>query len=1392
MLSFAQAVQEADATGLPVVEGIAVQLAAGVGAAAVTAKLAPRIKDYGWTAEDMQDGWLVFRNGDGTAPARPALGTAWEIVRELKKVRGVTKAEPLLLTRLPVTNDSDAQRSFGLWGRVNEDRLKQIREKSGKDFLHWSLEQLGVCDVNGKKGAWTLWKEKHDNKTPGEGVLVAHPDTGYTPHKRLVPRLAVHPGKAGHHGRNFVERDRPDARTNGLDPLEEAFGKFPGHGTGTASVIAAGNGEALEPWGVAPGATILPLRVSSSVIHLSFVNVCDAFLEAIANKADVISMSLGGPVGSELLNTLVLRALDQGIIIVSAAGNNAPTVVFPARIPGVIACAASNALQAPWRFSGMGAEVAITAPGELVWHDASTRKRDGQLDEGRVNGSGTSFATANIAGLAALWLSYHGRQNLIAHCGGQARLLPFLFRLCLQASADAKPKFIRKGEGGFGTGIARADKLLTATLPDVAVVEAERKRILSQTPDSLVGFPGSSWWTIATLPTLTEVEARMPTPAEAASRGQRILALLDQIVGPDCEGEDRSEIGALAATDAGLRNVLQRVGRGGRIISAAAVRRYLLREKMPISDALRQKLMKAREAARLQWSGDHPELSERYVLPTPEQEGAKISYAVAVPPMRKLRAYAFDPSLATRTADAAVNEIIISVVFERDLNPGPVGDYLAVIDVDPASDCAYAPVDLNHPFLLAQHGLPRSEGNPQFHQQMVYAVAMKTIRHFEEALGRPLFWSPLRAWDGRAGEDDRAEIPLKKDKNGNLLLDKKGRPLKDESEQFVQHLRLYPHALREQNAYYSPQKRAILFGYFPAGDGDPGVEYPGGVVFTCLAHDIIAHEMTHAILDGMHIRFAERTNPDVLAFHEAFADIVALFQRFTYSELLRDQIARARGRLDAGTLMTRLALQFGQATGRHQALRDALGYVFEQARQKGEGEWRDREDEGEMDGGGPRRVTLADAARDRKDEEVRYLWKRFQADPSLLAGVEEPHERGSFLVAAVFDAYLRIYENRVADLKRIATGGTGILPDGDLHPDLVSRMAKEASKSARHVLKMCIRAMDYVPPTDITFGEFLRALITADSDLVPDDDCRYRVAFIEAFRKWGIYPRDVRTLSEESLRWSPPRLKASHSITLEEGFFNELRRALFDWQPGQERGEIFEKIKDAQRKIWRYFFELPDSEDKRVLLGGIDTGRTFQVTNLRPARRIGPRGEFLTEMVVEILQRKDALPYDEEEWKKETAQRRRARLERKRRGEPAEPDPIPFRGGVTLIVGMEQNEMRQNQIVVRYAIYKRPDSAAREARQRDFLLRAGGGGSPDAAEYSSDGLPAGWLTREDVRAEWFKGRTSDLEHMRASSCFCRRGKMDDTEEKKKKKAAKKSGIPVPTDLTEPFALLHRS
>src|SRR5262249_22329038 len=88
---------------------------------------------------------------------------------------------------------------------------------------------------------------------------------------------------------------------------------------------------------------------------------------------------------------------------------------------------------------------------------------------------------------------------------------------------------------------------------------------------------------------------------------------------------------------------------------------------------------------------------------------------------------------------------------------------------------------------------------------------------------------------------------------------------------------------------------------------------------------------------------------------------------------------------------------------------------------------------------------------------------------------------------------------------RLATNGTGLLPAGELHPDLEDALATEAAKAARHLLQMCVRALDYCPPVDITFGEYLRALVTADADLVPDDGLNYRLAVGEALGP----PRDL-------------------------------------------------------------------------------------------------------------------------------------------------------------------------------------------------------------------------------------------------------------------------------------------
>lgn len=553
---------------------------------------------------------------------------------------------------------------------------------------------------------------------------------------------------------------------------------------------------------------------------------------------------------------------------------------------------------------------------------------------------------------------------------------------------------------------------------------------------------------------------------------------------------------------------------------------------------------------------------------------------VQAPSFRKLQGYAFDPSLSLVIDTVDLNNMVYKVDWEEGLLSGPVGEYVEVVDYDPTTQKLYQPVDLNNRYLLARDGLSPSEGNPQFHQQMVYAVAMTTIKNFEKALGRKILWAPKR-------------------EEGNQY------------ESYVQRLRIYPHALREANAYYSPAKKSVLCGYFTASPADKAILMPGSLVFTCLSHDIIAHEVTHAILDGLHRNYSQPSNPDVLAFHEAFADIVALFQHFTFPEVLKHQIAETKGDLEKQNLLGKLAQQFGSAIGMYGSLRDALGEVD-------------------------------------KDTKV---WKPRPANTTDYQTEMEPHKRGSILVAAVFDAFLKIYKERVSDLIRIASGGTGKLPEGDIHPDLVNRMTQEAAKSAGHILRMCIRAIDYCPPVDINFGDFLRAIITADIDITSEDSRNYRLAFIDAFRRRGIYPEDIVTLSEESLRHAvklDDDTQASFKTIaddllrpyLTEIMFEKDRKTIFEKSREVIVGKLKEDLPGASSGefspgLHRHFQENMDKaavyekvvglvlnpdEDQFGAKQTPEKYPSFQILNLRLVSRVGPDDQQVNQVIFSMVQ----------------------------------------------------------------------------------------------------------------------------------------------------------------------------
>lgn len=472
------------------------------------------------------------------------------------------------------------------------------------------------------------------------------------------------------------------------------------------------------------------------------------------------------------------------------------------------------------------------------------------------------------------------------------------------------------------------------------------------------------------------------------------------------------------------------------------------------------------------------------------------------PTQRLLRVFAFDPGVRAQLDTLTISELTLNLLWEP-LTPGPVGEYIEVVDYDPASGAYYEPVNLDEPFVLAQRGLSPAEGGPQFHQQMVYAVAMNTIDQFERALGR------VSLWANRLIRDDEGNV---------------------RGEEFVRRLRIYPHALREANAYYSPKKKALLFGYFPTRGGGPG-QAPGGTVFTALSYDVVAHETTHALLDGLHPSFNEPTNPDVHALHEGFADIVALFQRFAHPEVLQHQIARTRGNLEQQNMLGELAKQFGAALGMRGALRDAIGGHNDKTKQ----------------------------------------WELHEPDPKKLAAATEPHDRGGILLAAVFSAFLAIYKMRSADLFRIATNGSGVLREGAIHPDLVRRLAREAANAAQSVLTMCIRGLDFCPPVDVDLGTYLRGVITADAEVWPQEKYAYRVAFAEAFRQWGIFPDGVRGMDESELRYplvDDQRASALCALYNQENTKDMFRGELaLQWDLTTDREKVAETMKENARKI---------------------------------------------------------------------------------------------------------------------------------------------------------------------------------------------------------------------------------
>ena len=470
---------------------------------------------------------------------------------------------------------------------------------------------------------------------------------------------------------------------------------------------------------------------------------------------------------------------------------------------------------------------------------------------------------------------------------------------------------------------------------------------------------------------------------------------------------------------------------------------------------------------------------------------------------RKLTIIAQDPGLRNANGLIVTTQIDIP---DEDLQPGPLGTRVYVLDYDASTDTLYRPLELgpgSDPYKTPQfddtaqpehndHYNQRLLTSPKFHCQNVYAIVMRVLSRFEFALGRRIRWSF----------------------GGPQLI-------------------VAPHAFSEANAFYAREQRALLFGYFPSRKT--------GYIFTCLAHDVIAHETTHALLDGLRARYIDPSSPEQAAFHEGFADIVAILSILSLRE-----VVSAVGIGPGSGVPTKLIKREDVSVEKLRnskllSMADQIGKELSEARGK----------------------ALRHSAELPPNP-------KYRENPEF----EESHRRGEILVAAVLNAFLRIWVDRINAFETIAGGFDS------------ERVVQEGAEIADYLLTMCIRAIDYAPPTDVLFRDYLSAVLTADAEIHPNDSkYKFRATLKDVFKSYGIEP----TSNAPDGLWEPPD---------DEIKYDRIHYAALQSEPD----EVF-------RFIWHNRGALKVHEEAYT-----------RVISVRPCLRVGPDGFSLRETVAEYVQ----------------------------------------------------------------------------------------------------------------------------------------------------------------------------
>lgn len=320
------------------------------------------------------------------------------------------------------------------------------------------------------------------------GIRVGHIDTGYTEHPALGFGSTSGTWLRPDLGRNSW-KDKVNALPVGesLDrwfstqefagPQDNLTGAHGGHGTRTGAVLSglfspAEVSIAHPFFGAAPGAAVIPYRITDSVIidHVPDL-LAKAINDAVSQGAQVISISLGALRPDKRVAKAVQNAYQQGVIICAAAGQVFKGVIYPGRFHCVITVGGATTADGrsfhPWRVAARGPDVDVCGPADRI-RRPTTVLADGDtqfLISGP--GDGTSFATALCAGMAVLWLAKRSSElNSLYGAARWARVEAF--RQLLTSTAVVPSGW---PTGTYGAGVYQADALMAAPLPSLADLE---------------------------------------------------------------------------------------------------------------------------------------------------------------------------------------------------------------------------------------------------------------------------------------------------------------------------------------------------------------------------------------------------------------------------------------------------------------------------------------------------------------------------------------------------------------------------------------------------------------------------------------------------------------------------------------------------------------------------------------------------------------------------------------------------------------------------------------------------------------------------------------------------------------------------------------------------------